>query len=84
MLHRPVEPAKQLGPSIWADVAFDEFARIRRLEVGATLAVLVAFRRTLISGGRLADLHLRRRLRDRRRDDRRAKRKRRARKHYPA
>jgi hypothetical protein len=67
---------------LYADEA--ELARIRRLEVGAALAALVALWRTLISSGRLADLHLRRRLRDRHRDGRRAERKRRACKHYAA
>ena len=33
---------KQLTPPVRADVAFDELARIRRLEVGAALAALVA------------------------------------------
>ncbi len=67
-LHRPSGKKalrllnKQLAPAVRADVAFDEFARIRRLEVSAALAALVALRRVLIVGGRLADLHLRGRL----------------------
>jgi hypothetical protein len=36
---------KQLTPPVRGDVAFDELARIRRLEVGAALPALVAFRR---------------------------------------
>ena len=55
---------KQLAPAIRADLAFDEFACIRRLEVSAALATLVALRPVLILGGRPAELHLRRRLRD--------------------
>jgi hypothetical protein len=55
---------KQLAPAIRADLAFDEFACIRRLEISAALAPLVALRPVLILGGRPAELHLRRRLRD--------------------
>ena len=73
---------KQLTPAVRTDVAFDEFARIRRLEVSAALAALVALRRVLIVGGRRADLHLRRRLRDH--GSGRAERKRCACKHYAA
>lgn len=44
-------------------MALDEFASIRRLEVGAPPAALVTLRRVLIVGGPLADLYLRHRLR---------------------
>jgi hypothetical protein len=67
---------KQLAPAARADVALDEFARIRRLEVDAAVALPVTLRCSLIGGIRLADLLLRRRLRDRRSDCRRAERKR--------
>ena len=50
----------------------NEFARVRRLEIDAAVAVLIALRRTLIFGVRLAELLLRCRLRDRRGDCRRA------------
>ena len=73
---------KQLTPAVRTDVAFDEFARIRRLEVSAALAAPVALRRALIVGGRRTDLHLRRRLRDH--CSGRAERKRCACKHYAA
>ena len=56
---------KQLAPAARADVALDEFARIRRLEVVAAAAALVAVWRTLIFGVRLTDLLLRRRSGDR-------------------
>ena len=54
---------KQLTPATRADVALDEFARIRRLEVEAAVAALVALGRVLIVGGCLADLCLRHGLR---------------------
>ena len=41
---------KQLAPAARADVALDEFARIRRLEVDAAVAALVALGRVLIIG----------------------------------
>lgn len=63
---------KQLAPAARADVALDEFASVRWLEIDAAVAVLVALRHTLIFGVRLADLLLRCRLRDRRSDCRRA------------
>jgi hypothetical protein len=63
---------KQLAPATRADVALNEFARARRLEIDAAVAVLIAIRRTLIFRVRLADLLLRCRLRDRRSDRRRA------------
>jgi hypothetical protein len=63
---------KQLAPAARADVALNEFAHVRRLEIDAAVAVLIALRRTLIFGVRLADLLLRCRLRDRRCDCRRA------------
>ena len=63
---------KQLAPAARADVALNEFARVRRLEIDAAVAVLIALRRTLIFGVPLADLLLRCRLRDRRSDCRRA------------
>jgi hypothetical protein len=68
---------KQLAPAARADVALDEFARIRRLEVDAAVAALVALGRVLIVGDRLADLYLHHGLRHSR-DCRRAERKRRA------
>src|SRR6202161_3520879 len=64
--------SKQLAPTARADVALNEFTRFRRLEIDAAVAVLIALRRALIFGVRLADLLLRRRLRDRRSDCRRA------------
>jgi hypothetical protein len=75
---------KQLAPAVQADVALDEFARIRRLEVSAALAALVALRRVLIVGGRLADLHLRHRRRDHHNGCGRADSKRRAGEHDAA
>ena len=56
---------KELAPAARLDVAFDEFARIRWLEVDAAIALLWALRRTLIFGVFLADLLLRLRVRDR-------------------
>ena len=41
---------KQLAPAARADVPFHEFACIRRLEVDAAVAVLVALRCSLIFG----------------------------------
>jgi hypothetical protein len=67
----------QLAPAARADVAFDEFARVRRLKIDAAVAALIAFWRSLIFGVRLADLLLRRRLGDRRGGCRGAKHKRR-------
>jgi len=57
---------KQLAPPARADVAFDEFARVRRLKIDTAVAALIVLRRSLIFGVRLADLLLRRRLGDRR------------------
>ena len=51
---------KYVAPAAWANVTLDEFARIRRLEVDADIAALVALRRTLIFDVRLTDLLLRR------------------------
>ncbi len=75
---------KQLAPAARADVPFHEFARIRRLEVDAAVAVLVALRCSLIFGVRLADLLLRRRLRDHCSGCGRAERKRRTGEHHAA
>jgi hypothetical protein len=69
---------KQLAAAARADFALDEFARIRRLEVDAAVAELVALGRVLILGGCLADLYLRHGLRHSRSCCRRAERKRRA------
>src|ERR1700739_3432165 len=44
---------KQLAPAARADVALNEFAHVRRLEIDAAVAVLIALRRTLIFGVRL-------------------------------
>jgi hypothetical protein len=63
---------KQLAPATRADVALNEFARVRRLEIDTPVAPLIALGRTLIFGVRLADLLLRCRWRDRRSDCRRA------------
>src|ERR1700676_4929694 len=63
---------KQLAPATRADVALNEFARVRRLEIDTPVAALIALGRTLIFGVRLADLLLRCRWRDRRSDCRRA------------
>ena len=65
---RTTSSEKQLAPAARLDVALDEFARIRRLEVDAAVAVLVALRRGLIFGVHLAQFNLRRRLRDHRSD----------------
>jgi hypothetical protein len=56
---------KELAPAARIDLAFDEFTRIRRLEVDAAIALLLALRRTLIFGVLLTDLLLRLRLRNR-------------------
>ena len=63
---------KQLAPAARADVPLNEFARVRRLEIDAALAMLTAFWRALICSVRLADLLLRCRLRDHRSDCSRA------------
>jgi hypothetical protein len=55
---------KQLTPAVRADVALDQFACIRGLKVDAGVAALAALRRFLIFAISLADLLLRRRLRD--------------------
>jgi hypothetical protein len=57
---------KQLAPAVRADLTLNEFASVGRLKVDASVAVLVAFRCSLIFGGRLADLLLRRGLRNHR------------------
>src|ERR1700757_2304282 len=75
---------KELAPAARLDLAFDEFTRIRRLEVDAAIALLWALRRTLIFGVFLADLLLRLRLRDRCSGPRRAERKHRTGEHQAA
>jgi len=60
----------------------DEFARIRRLEVHATVAALVALGRVLIVGGCLADLYLRHGLRHSRSGCHHTERNRRAAEHH--
>jgi hypothetical protein len=51
---------KQLAPAARTDFALDDFSGVRRLEEHAAVAALVALRRALIFGVRLADLLLRR------------------------
>src|ERR1700722_16843915 len=50
---------KQLTPAARADVALNEFARVRRLEIDAAVAVLTALRRALVGRVGLADFLLR-------------------------
>jgi hypothetical protein len=52
---------KQLAPAARTDFALNDFACVRQLEEHAAVATLVALRRTLIFGVRLAHLLLRRR-----------------------
>jgi hypothetical protein len=73
---RTTSSEKQLAPAARLDVALDEFARIRRLEVDAAVAVPVVLRRALILGVCLANLLLRHYLRHRGRGCRRVERKR--------
>ena len=75
---------KELAPAARIDLAFDEFTRIRRLEVDAAIALLLALRRTLIFGAFLTDLLLRLRLRDRHGGRRCAERKHRTGEHHAA
>jgi hypothetical protein len=83
VLQRLSRVDESLAPGAQADFALDDFARVRRLEEHAAVAALVALRRILIFGVRLAELLLRRRLRDHR-SGCRAERKRRAGERYAA
>src|SRR6201982_2828520 len=75
---------KELAPAARLDLAFDEFIRIRRLEVDAANALLLALRRTLIFGVFLTDLLLRLCLRDRHGGRRGTERKHRTGEHHAA
>jgi hypothetical protein len=75
---------KELAPAGRIDLAFDEFTRIRRLEVDAAIALLLALRRALIFGVFLTDLLLRLCLRDRHGGRRGTERKHRTGEHHAA